>query len=444
MRCIFSTPTFIGSVLTFSVWVIIPESASAHTSIHHRNSSADCHSEARSEIVSQASRICMSPESLYNGDCHEFMEELLQIDNPTPEQRRALVIGYHSASNFESKPERSSEMYQYVVNAMRSLVKDYPDDPRWAYELAFVEQDNDQKITLFQHVLELDPVCVSAAREIADILNDSDSDEDRAKALEYILYAYEHDVGEGKLYHALDYILYIKYLYEKPSDMHSRNFERRKAEDSFRTRVIEDMGWDDLPFDETGRANSMELICNGTALEIGTGDTCLDAILLLSNRDVEAGRPLGIDVLRAIHSLAYRILHSSDSHPVHEIDHEFGVDAKHIMHLRDVLDSVPEDSRTLQYYEAYAWIVGPKRKSYILGKALELRSDNGQAWLDLAETYMALEQYTEAEAVYQHITMIFGGKDGSDDVGEESHATTARQRISDLKIILSENGEWRE
>lgn len=431
---------FIGPMLALSMSLIISGSASADLTIPDENQGAECHSEFHSEIIALARRTCMSLESMHNGDCHEFIENLIQISNPTPEQRRALAIGYHTASTFEPEPGRSSEMYQYVVNAMRSLVKDYPDDPRWVYELALVEQDNGQKAALFQHVLELDPACFAAARELADILSESDSNAGRAKAHEYMLYAYEHDADENKLRHARDYMEYIEYSYRHSSDVYSRNREMRKAKNSFRTRVVEDLDLDNLPFDGIDRVDSIGLICSRAALGIGTEALCLDAIFLLASRDMEAGYPLGMDVLQAIRSLAIGMLHGKDSRLNYDIVHEFGADAKYVIHLRDVLDSVPEDGRTLQYYETYAWIVGPKRRSHILKKALELDSKDGQSWLNLAETYMALEQYAEAEAVYRRIIMNVEGQSSSSSIVDKSHEAIAKRRLSDLKDILSRNG----
>lgn len=431
----------ISFVLAFSTRIIFPDPTNIGQSIPSKVQWADCQSEEYSEIIARAWHVCASPGLLQHNDCSEFVADLVQVKEPTPEQRRALAISYLMASSYEASMKKREEMHQYVINTMRALVKEYPDDARWAYGLALVERDEHQKIASFQYALKIDPACIAAAEEIADMLSRSDSEASHAKAREYMLYAYEHGLDKNKLYYARKYIEYINFMHKHPNDVYARNVQRQKAEDSFRSRVIEDMGLDKLSFSEMSRTDSLGLICGEAALAVGIETLCLDAILLLANHDVEAKRPLGTDVLHAVRSVALWILHSPNSHHNHKIEREFGVDARYAMYLRDALDTVPKDNRTPQYYETYGWIVGPERRPHILRLALELDSKNGRIGLGLAEAYMALEQYTEAEAMYQHVIVNNDGQGDLKDSDEESYARIARKRLSDLEEILSGDGE---
>lgn len=417
------------------------DAADAGPSADERAQWGPCEREEFVEVIHKAWHECGREDSIQTSDCRAFRDHLAGLADPSPEQHRALAIGYATAAIFEADETLREELHQRSLAIMRGLVRDHPDDPRWTYALGLMEEEEGQKVALLKRTLDLDPTCITAAEVLAGTLAEGwdRSESDRAEGRGYMLQAYERATGNNKLYYARGYMEQIEHTYQKPMEAYALNGEMVAEKRAFRSRVIADLALDTLAFDEENRAESLDLLCDGLVLEIGIEGLCLEAMAVLVDHDRRAGRPIGDDVLRAIEMFATKILnHSPFSHSGHLIDQGFGAGARYLMYMRDVLDAEPEDRRGSAYYEAYASMTSMAHRVGVLRRALELDPANGRIGFNLAESYMELERYEEAEEAYRYV-IDHDDRRTRHDSGT-SFSAMANERLERVMSLLSGDG----
>lgn len=445
--------TMMALLLAITPWSAFSATADPDAASRGHAEWARCEREEFVEVIHRAWHECGTERSVRTPECREFREHLAGMDRPTPEQRRALAIGYATLSTLETDAEKRDDLKQSSLDIMRALVRDEPEDPRWTYTLGLMEEEAERSIPLLERTLDLDPACVTAAETLADTLRMSeyalmriggeDGDDSRpnlAKAREYMMYAYQHANGRQKLEYARGYMEYIESSHRKPLQAYEAERSIRDDQDAFRARIIHDMALGDLPFDQANRADSLDLICNGLALEIGIEGFCFQAMTMLAERDRQAGRPLGEDVLRAIELLATRILNNPPfPHSGLQVHRVFGTDARYLMYMRDLLDAEPENRRTPLYYEAYAMMTSMQHRVGVFRRALELDPGNGRVALNLAESYRELGLYDEAEKAYRHVIDHDDQRIRHD--SGISYSTMAEKELRKLRSTPTDRGE---
>lgn len=379
-------------------------------------------------VETKAAEVCSSRFGDNLESCRKLIHDLSRVNDPSPDQRAALIRARDQFTRLESNPEERDEIRQQILMDRRSLVEDHPGNPMWTYVLALAEEQNSQKILLFRRVLDLKPTCVEAAyllsvryADMGYALSDKELYAHLVTAQGYDLHAYEYSTGHAKFVYANRYMYRSKEVIEieielqtDPGDYlyYYSQYDDRVDElySAFRERVVNDMNLHSLPLDEDHRADTLDLICDPMVLTLDLEDICFSAIMELADRDAKAGRPLGVDLLRNIGPLAEAILSSPATlqlvYRTYDIDGDFGEGANYIVFFRDLLDREPEKHRSSPlFYETYGAVVGITRRLEMYRKAWELDPNSGRLGMMVGDLLRRLERYDEAgDAYYRVIT----------------------------------------
>lgn len=172
--------------------------------------------------------------------------------------------------------------------------------------------------------------------------------------------------------------------------------ELEKAE-AFRAQVVSDLESRPTPLDAENRAQSLSVLCDGSALKLRMEERCKAAVQELVASDRQRNLPLGADVLEAIDSLNGAAE-----------DGDFEEDARHHEHFRKLLEAEPEEHRSAEFYVVYSRVLRPtagfEAEAEALRSALGLDPRSGEIGLYLAGALKRLGRPAqEIEAVYRHL-----------------------------------------
>lgn len=158
---------------------------------------------------------CMSPETGPNAkvtllcmvempnspsQCHDYLDELVSIENRSVEQTLALAFGGAFASQFEDDVGAVAKAELAGRELLRPLVDAAPNNAMLLYAYSsFYHGDEEYYRTLLRRVLTLDPACTRAAFWLSDSLGRSEDDATREESMRYLQLGYDHAKGARRL-----------------------------------------------------------------------------------------------------------------------------------------------------------------------------------------------------------------------------------------------------
>ena len=229
---------------------------------------------------------------------------------------------------------------------------------------------------------------------------------------EYLTAGYEHSPGTWEL-------LVVLSTYESLRD------DQPGEAEAYRAQIAAEFESRTMPLDAANRAESLNLLCNGSALKLRMEARCESAVQEVVASDRLANAPLGADVLKAIDSLngaAERGDFGDDGGRRHE-------------HLRQLLEAEPEDHRSAGFYVVYSRVLRPtagvEAEADALRRALDLDPYSGEIGLYLNGALKRLGQPTqEIEAVYHHVVANADERSAKDGLGH--YAAKATRLLEEL------------
>ena len=363
------------------------------------------------ELYEKTGRLCADEMPASRSQCHELLDELAAIEEPSLDQALSLAYGRSFALQAErhTSPVRvryaeAAEMERAGREVLKPFVDAAPSDPMllYAYSSFHLVSDEARYRELLREVVAIDPACTRAAYWLSEFLTSGDDEPTDAvidESMRYLALAYEYAEGTRKLFYARQKHGALEYY--RPEDA-----------EAFRARVAADMAARELPLDPENRAASLEFLCHGNGLRVRLDAPCRNAIRELADRDRTENAPLGDDVLDAIRSLAHVARYG-----------ELGSDSMATLEmLQRLLEAEPDWRRSAEFHLVYSRIVvttvGYDAEADALRRALDLAPGNGAIGLSLADALKRAGRpaYAIADA-YQHV------KDNAEDRTAEGGAT---------------------
>lgn len=194
-------------------------------------------------------------------------------------------------------------------NELRILAEEYPSSFDVIERLSNFENDDSRRFALHWRMLELAPSCTDALfLLVSDYVGPYDrgrapsdwTDHRASTRIEHrnqlLLYGYEHGPSKkDRMYFA---VIWFHELWNNQDTNLAREF---------RKRVIEDLGLEELDFDNRSRTENLELICHSWSFGMGFAPLCVDAIERLTKNFSARRRAARKEVLEAISSVRHEI-----------------------------------------------------------------------------------------------------------------------------------------
>ncbi len=364
----------------------------------------------------KAVRLCMNDMPDSRPHCRNFLDELASIEDRSIDQALALAFGRAFAAAFEDDYDGEvAKADQAGREMLKPFVDATPDDPTLLKAYAFFYLDDwEQYWAMLRRVLALDPACSWAAFSLSDSLGRSDDDAHRLESSKYLTHGYRYSEGTWKLLFA--YRKHEKLKRSRPEDA-----------EAFRAQVAADMRLRDLPLDAESRADSMEVLCNGNALELRLEAYCADAIEVLAARDRRENGALGVDVLEAVGMIAGAAEEG-----------ELGDDgARHQRRWRQLLEAEPERRRSARFYVIYSRLLRPTAgvdaEVGALRRALDMDPRSGEIGLYLTAALKRAGRPEQAKEVYRHIIANADDRAVEDGKPADYYAERAAQYLRELE-----------
>ena len=354
--------------------------------------------------------------------CRKLLDALANTDEPTVVERLALAYGRTWAANHGGN-QAARDAERLGRDELTALAAERPSDPMVLYALLAFAEDQEDWVGLLRRVVELDPGCEKAWHYLIRALP-STSESERNERLGHMLDAYRHARSWKLNFAALVY-----------ADLERNDVDEAHA---FRATVIRDMELGNLELDAAGRASSLALVCDHDPFAIRLELLCLDAIREVVAHDIAAGVPPGADVLRAAGKMA-EVASTTGLVWLEGVSPDFGEEgAEHVIALREILDSVPEERRTAGFHVAYADMVGPQRQVTELRRAWAFDRSEGHIGLKLAGALVRSDRIKEAAAAYR---TVIENDDGRACLHGDSTtcAHLAARRLRDLDLRSPSN-----
>ena len=374
------------------------------------------------ELYEKTGRLCMDEMPASRSQCHELLDELAAIEEPSLDQALSLAYGRAFALPWaEEYDDAEAEMERAGREVLKPFVDAAPNDPMLLYAYSSFHRVSDEARyrELLRKVVAIDPACTWAADWLYESLarDDERTDATIAESMRYLEHGYQHAEGTNKLYFARR--KYRALEYDRPDEA-----------EAFRARVAADMAAQEWPLDLENRTRSLEFLCHGNGLRVRLDALCWNAIRELADRDRAENAPLGDDVLDAVDSLAHVARYG-----------ELGSDSMATLEmLQRLLEAEPDWHRSAEFHLVYSRIVvttiGYDAEAEALRRALDLAPGSGEIGLSLADALKRAGRpaYAIADA-YQHV------KDNAEDRSAEGGATAedyAEKAASHLRELEAE------
>ena len=379
------------------------------------------------ELYEKTGRLCADEMPASRSQCHELLDELAAIEEPSLDQALSLAYGRSFALQAErhTSPVRvryaeAAEMERAGREVLKPFVDAAPSDPMllYAYSSFHLVSDEARYRELLREVVAIDPACTRAAYWLSEFLTSGDDEPTDAvidESMRYLALAYEYAEGTRKLFYARQKHGALEHY--RPEDA-----------EAFRARVAADMAARELPLDPENRAASLEFLCHGNGLRVRLDAPCRNAIRELADRDRTENAPLGDDVLDAIRSLAHVARYG-----------ELGSDSMATLEmLQRLLEAEPDWRRSAEFHLVYSRIVvttvGYDAEADALRRALDLAPGNGAIGLSLADALKRAGRpaYAIADA-YQHVIDNAEDRTAEGGATAEDYAEKAAEHLRELE-----------
>ncbi len=381
------------------------------------------------ELYEKTGRLCMDEMPASRNQCHEHLDELTAIEEPSLDQALSLAYGrafalqaerYTSPVQVRYDDAEAAEMERAGREVLKPFVDAAPSDPMllYAYSSFHLVSDEVRYRELLREVVAIDPTCTEAAYWLSESLTSGDDEPTDAvidESMRYLALAYEYAEGTRKLFYARRKHGALEYY--RPEDV-----------EAFRARVAADMAARELPLDPENRAASLEFLCHGNGLRVRLDAPCWNAIRELADRDRTENAPLGDDVLDAIRSLAHVARYG-----------ELGSDSMATLEmLQRLLEAEPDWHRSAEFHLVYSRIVvttiGYDAEAEALRRALDLDPGSGEIGLSLADALKRAGRpaYAIADAC-QHVIDNAGDRTAEGGASAEDYAENAAEHLRELE-----------
>ena len=316
--------------------------------------------------------------------CRHYLDSLLYVEDLTDQQRFDLadLLTFFNTSANGGQSEES--LHLRSLQEYRILHEEHPDDVQVMWGLTQLE-DRETSLQFHRQIAHLAPDCnlnnLSLVKELDRLTgwgrDRADQDEDLVHEFVSLLdQGYEH----------------AENVWDKMDFGHRRYREYLLAGEQnparvFWNRVVAELDPESFPQDKTyPLASGWSLLCGNMGFKFRFAEICLDTIEKTFREALESGtRYLNY---RGVSRLAEQFLSTRvysttllDPSPpdVHEVafrPYRASEGGRILMRLRDLMESVPKDSRTKLFDEAYKLVLGeqPRRPEPEEGSVFNLIS----------------------------------------------------------------------
>ena len=208
-------------------------------------------------------------------ECRDFIDSLLDIENPTAQQRFDLANGLLTLVLAESTEERQNELELQSLREFRRLHEEFPDDVQIMLGLALVE-DDETSLELELRVADLAPDCNHNNYWLSVVLNRltghgwdrAQQDEELVQKLVSVLdQGYEHGKTRWDKMH-FGHLRYREYLLAGDQELAKQ----------FWHRVVSELDPGNFPYQDNTLSNGWDLLCGEMGFDLRFAEICLDTI----------------------------------------------------------------------------------------------------------------------------------------------------------------------
>ena len=306
-------------------------------------------------------------------ECRDFVDSLLDIEKPTAQQRFDLADGLLTLVLVEPTERRVNELELRSLQEFRRLHKEFPDDVQIMLGLALVE-DDETSLELKLRVADLAPDCNHNNYWLSVVLNRltghgwdrAQQDEELVQELVSVLdQGYEHGKTRWDKMH-FGHLRYREYLLAGDQELAKQ----------FWNRVVTELDPGNFPYQDNTLSNGWDLLCGEMGFDLRFAEICLDTIEealggeLTDKASSLDGAFYGAEVLARTLLFGKQFAALNRAPPdMHEVSfrlYRASEGARILIRLRDLLESVAEDHRTIAFCNAYKYVLGEDRQQEIV------------------------------------------------------------------------------
>ena len=306
-------------------------------------------------------------------DCKNFIELLENEENPTAQHRFDLLYGLMLLVNQAETEDREKALDQRMLQLSRELHEEYPNDVQVMWYLSAVG-DEDTRLSFKFRIAELAPDCNHNNYWLSVVLNRltghgrnrAEQDEELVQEFVSVLdQGYEHGETRWDKMH-FGHLRYREYLLAGDQELAQQ----------FWHRVVSELDPGNFPYQDNTLSNGWNLLCGEMGFDLRFAEICLNTIEealeegLADKASSLDGAFYGARVLARTLLFGKQFAALNWSPPdMHEVSfrlYEASEGARILIRLRDLLESVPEDRRTIAFCNAYKYVLGEDRQQEIV------------------------------------------------------------------------------
>lgn len=301
-------------------------------------------------------------------ECKNYIELLENEEKPTAQQRLDLLDGLLLLGNRAENEDQQEALDQRMLQLSRELHEEYPNDVQIMWYLTVVG-DEDARLKFQRRIAELAPDCNHNNRYFAENLdrrighgrNRAQQDEDLVQEFVSLLdQGYEHAERRWDKMN-FGHRRYREYLLAGEQDLAK----------TFWNHVVAELDPGSFPQDNT-HSYGWALLCGELGFNFRFAEICLDTIEQTLKEALESETSIEDYGYGGVLELAQQLVHPWFIGPsvlfpgppnVHWVSfrpYRAAEGARILIRLRDLLESVPKESRTDSFDKAYKYVLGRK------------------------------------------------------------------------------------
>ena len=337
------------------------------------NADVACPESPGFRLSDEAQEQCAEETEESLGECKNFVELLEKEENPTAQQRFDLLYGLMVLTLQEENLDRMEALERRRFQLSRELHEEFPKDVQIMWHLTVVE-DEDTSLKFKRRIAELAPDCNDNSYRLSVVLDRltghgrkrAQQDEELVRELVSVLdQGYEHAETRRRKMH-FGHLRYREYLMAG---------DKEDAK-QFWNLVVTELDPGNFPYQDNTLGNGWSLLCGEMGFRFRFAEICLDTIEEafggeFADKDSSLdGAFNGAQVLARTLLFGKRFTALSPVPPnTHEVSfrlYRASEGARVLIRLRDLLESVPEDRRTIAFCNAYKYVLGKERQQEIV------------------------------------------------------------------------------
>lgn len=341
------------------------------------NADVACPKSPGFRLSDQAQEQCVETEGSVE-ECESFVELLENVENPTAQQRFDLLYGLMVLINREKNVDRMEALERRSFQLSRELHEEYPKDVQIMWHLS-VAEDEDTRLKFKRRIAELTPDCNRNNYWLSVVLNRltghgwdrAQQDEELVQELVSVLdQGYEHGETRWDKMH-FGHLRYREHLLAGDQELAKQ----------FWNRVVTELDPGNFPYQDNTLSNGWDLLCGEMGFDLRFAEICLNTIKEALEKELPAkassldGAFYGARVLARTLLFGKQFAALNHAPPdMHEVSfrlYRASEGARILIRLRDLLESVPEDRRTIAFCNAYKYVLGKERQQEIVAMGCE-------------------------------------------------------------------------